>query len=90
MEFGYKISFQLVDKGNIEMIGPKTIADQFSKSSIKISNFHSGLLFFYLFVMICFLIFFLTFTFIVYYQLFFIKTFISFFLIFFVYILFFK
>jgi len=90
MEFGYKISFQLIDKGNIEVIGPKSIGDKFSDISTKISNFHSGLLFFYLFVMVCFIILFLTFSFSFYYQLFCFQSFSLFFLIFFAYILFFK
>jgi|KNS5DCM_BmetaT_FD_contig_31_1133212_length_745_multi_2_in_0_out_0_2 sensor histidine kinase regulating citrate/malate metabolism len=90
MGFGYKISFQLIDKGNIEVIGPKSIGNKFSDISTKISNFHSGLLYFYLFIMICFLILFLTFSFSFYYKLLYLQNFTLFFLLFFTYILFFK
>jgi hypothetical protein len=58
MNFGYNISFQLIDKGNIEMIGPKSVSSQFNKISTRISSLHSGLLYEYLFIMVCFILFF--------------------------------
>jgi hypothetical protein len=63
MNFGYNISFQLIDKGNIEVFGAKSVSSQFNKISTKMSNFHSGLLYDYLFVMVCFLLLFFVLTF---------------------------
>ena len=57
MEFGYKISFQLLDKGNIELIGPKSLSLNFNYFSVILSFFHSGIIYYYLFIMISFLIF---------------------------------
>jgi hypothetical protein len=57
MEFGYKISFQLLDKGNIESIGPKSLSLNFNYFSVILSFFHSGIIYYYLFIMISFLIF---------------------------------
>jgi NADH-ubiquinone oxidoreductase chain 5 len=54
MNFGYGITFQLIDKGNIEMIGPKSVSSQFNKISTHAFSFHSGLLYEYLFIMVCF------------------------------------
>jgi NADH-ubiquinone oxidoreductase chain 5 len=63
MSFGYKVNFQLIDKGNIEVLGPKGISSFFSKYSTRIHNFHTGLIYNYLFLMVCFLLFFFFVTF---------------------------
>jgi len=63
MNFGYNISFQLLDKGNIEIFGPKSISLQLNKISTGVSNLHSGFLYNYLFTMIIFVLLFFILTF---------------------------
>jgi hypothetical protein len=52
MTFGYKVSFQLLDKGNIECYGPLGLSSGFNTLSNFTSWFHSGYTFHYLFIMV--------------------------------------
>jgi hypothetical protein len=52
MLFGYDISFQLMDKGNIETFGPLGLSNTFLAYTSKTSLLYSGLLSHYLFVML--------------------------------------
>jgi len=60
MNFGYKISFELIDKGNIEIVGAKSVSRELNTISTQFSKYHSGLLNHYLFFMISFFLLFLT------------------------------
>lgn len=55
MNFGYKITFVLIDKGNIEVVGAKSISSRLSQISKSFSGSFTGLLSHYLFFMILFI-----------------------------------
>ena len=57
--FGYHISFKLIDRGLIEIIGPLGITRTVSKIITKVSKFQSGLIYHYVFTMIIGLTFFI-------------------------------
>jgi NADH-ubiquinone oxidoreductase chain 5 len=44
MNFGYQGSFQLIDKGNIEMLGPSGLSFSLQKSAMTTSVFQAGLI----------------------------------------------
>jgi hypothetical protein len=44
MNFGYKTTFQLIDKGNIEVFGPSGSAFNFFLMAKKFSLFQNGLI----------------------------------------------
>jgi NADH-ubiquinone oxidoreductase chain 5 len=50
--FGYHISFKLIDRGVIELVGPLGITRGLSQLTKKISQFQSGLIYHYVFMMI--------------------------------------
>ena len=52
MNFGYRISFQSLDKGNIETIGAFGSSLKVTQLSKGLSFLHSGFIFHYTFVMI--------------------------------------
>jgi NADH-ubiquinone oxidoreductase chain 5 len=52
MNFGYRISFQLLDKGNIEVFGPFGLSSKILGFSQNLASYQSGFLFHYSFVMI--------------------------------------
>jgi len=43
MNFGYRSSFQLIDKGNIEVFGPAGVAFNLQSLSKNFANYQSGL-----------------------------------------------
>jgi hypothetical protein len=71
MNFGYRVSFQTLDKGNIEVFGPFGSSLKINTLSKGLSDLHSGFIFHYSFVMIvamlcfftCFIVFALNFSF---------------------------
>jgi NADH-ubiquinone oxidoreductase chain 5 len=62
MQFGYVISFQLIDKGLIEYVGPRNIGLHLRKSSKFFSLGQSGYLYNYVFLIIVSLTVFLSYT----------------------------
>jgi hypothetical protein len=56
MNFGYRTSFQLMDKGNIELFGPLGLAYNLGSFSKTLSTVQSGFLYHYSFVMMSFVI----------------------------------
>jgi len=52
MNFGYSISFQLIDKGSIEFFGATSAGLNFSRYSNIFSNIQTGFVFDYSFAMI--------------------------------------
>jgi phosphatidylserine synthase len=50
--FGYNVSFKLIDRGLIELLGPLGITRTISVMSKKISEIQSGLIYHYAFAMI--------------------------------------
>ena len=52
MNFGYKKTFQLIDKGNIEVFGPTGISSRLQSSSNQLSKIQSGSVTNYAFVII--------------------------------------
>lgn len=50
--FGYHISFKMIDRGIIELAGPLGITRSISALTNKMSNFQSGLIYHYVFMMI--------------------------------------
>lgn len=50
LDFGYNISFKLLDRGIVEMIGPFGIAQIIQTISSQLSRFHSGYLYHYAFM----------------------------------------
>jgi len=50
--FGYHISFKLVDRGILELFGPLGIVRTLKILTEKVSNFQSGLIYHYVFMMI--------------------------------------
>jgi hypothetical protein len=59
MNFGYRVSFQLLDKGSIEVFGPFGSSSKLWGYSKKLSFLHSGMVFHYSFVMLFSILFFL-------------------------------
>jgi hypothetical protein len=57
MNFGYRISFQTLDKGNIEVFGAFGSSGRLTQLSKNLSSLHSGLIFHYSFAMIIGMIF---------------------------------
>nr|WEL36011.1 NADH dehydrogenase subunit 5 [Phaeocystis rex] len=57
MNFGYSISFQIFDKGFIEIFGPFGSALTFWDGSKSLSKLHSGMVFHYCFIMLFFIFF---------------------------------
>jgi hypothetical protein len=52
MNFGYRITFQSLDKGNIEVFGAFGSSSKINQLSQGLSFLHSGFIFHYSFVMI--------------------------------------
>jgi NADH-ubiquinone oxidoreductase chain 5 len=52
MNFGYRISFQALDKGSIEVFGPSGSSAKLWSVSKSLSSIHSGMIFHYSFVML--------------------------------------
>lgn len=52
MNFGYRISFQNLDKGNFENFGALGYSVNIAQFSKKLSSLHSGFVFHYSFIMI--------------------------------------
>lgn len=60
-KFGYLITYKVVDRGILEIIGPRGLISIFIKLTKKLSKFQSGNLFNYAFIMIIFALFFILF-----------------------------
>jgi len=58
MNFGYRVSFQLLDKGSIEVFGPFGSSFKLWGYSKLLGNIHSGMIFHYSFVMLFSILFF--------------------------------
>jgi hypothetical protein len=58
MNFGYRVSFQLLDKGSIEVFGPFGSSSKLWGYSKILGNLHSGMVFHYSFVMLFSILFF--------------------------------
>ena len=56
LNMGYNISFKLIDRGFIEIIGPLGLVRLFNKLSLNISNLQTGYIFNYIFSMIFFIL----------------------------------
>ena len=67
LNIGYQVTFQLIDKGLIELIGPYFLSTKLYNLSKRISLFQSGLVYIYMFVMIVTLIY-IEFTFFQFYH----------------------
>jgi NADH-quinone oxidoreductase subunit L len=52
LNFGYGISFKLIDRSVIEFFGPYGISNAVSSASQNIGKFQSGLMYHYAFVML--------------------------------------
>jgi hypothetical protein len=56
MTFGYRIPFQNIDKGNIEMFGAFGISRHVNAMTKDFTSLHSGFLFHYLFAILFFML----------------------------------
>jgi NADH-ubiquinone oxidoreductase chain 5 len=52
LHFGYHVSFKMIDRGIIELVGPLGITRSINSIIKKVSNFQSGLIYHYIFMMI--------------------------------------
>ncbi len=57
MGFGYRISFQTLDKGSIEVFGAFGSSSKLWSVAKSLSNIHSGMIFHYSFAMLSFTLF---------------------------------
>jgi hypothetical protein len=55
MNFGYSVSFKLLDRGLIELLGPNGISTNIYSKSSKINRIQTGFLFHYILTSLLFL-----------------------------------
>lgn len=53
MNFGYRSSFQVMDKGNIELFGPLGLSFNLSNFSKSLASIQTGFVYHYSFIMMC-------------------------------------